>query len=93
MSPRGLAAGVLACVLLTGCAQSVDPLERLGEKAAQRLRPHGPAGTPRRPYRRWGLTAPLPPAPKPPRATRARTAGKAVPPVVSRIRTHDRSSS
>lgn len=90
MSPRGLAAGVLACALLTGCAQSVDPIERLGEKAAQRVRPHGPAGPPQRPYRRWGLTAPLLPAPKPPRATRARTAGTALPPVVSRIRTHDR---
>ncbi|MFF4798146.1 polysaccharide deacetylase family protein [Streptomyces sp. NPDC001351] len=90
MSLRGLAAAALACALLTGCAQSVDPIERLGEKAAQRVRPHGPTGTPRRPYRRWGLTAPLPPAPKPSRATRARTAGKGLPPVVSRIRTHDK---
>ena len=90
MNPRGLAAGALACALLTGCAQSVDPIERLGEKAAQRVRPHGPAGTPQRPYHRWGLTAPLLAAPKPPRASRAHMAGKGLPPVVSRIRTHDK---
>jgi len=87
---RGLSAGVLAFALLTGCAQSVDPIERLGEKAAQRMRPHGPAGTPQRPYRRWGLAAPLLRAPKPSRVRRARTAGSGLPPVVSRIRTHDR---
>ncbi|MCD9876290.1 polysaccharide deacetylase family protein [Streptomyces guryensis] len=90
MRLRGLTAGALACALLAGCAQSVDPIERLGEKAAQRVRPHGPAGTPRRPYRRWGLAAPLRPAPKPRRATRARTAGSGLPPVVSRVRTHDK---
>ncbi|MGI5457161.1 polysaccharide deacetylase family protein [Streptomyces sp. CA-249302] len=44
MRRRGLAAGALAlAVLLTGCAQSVDPIERLGKKAAQRVRAHGPS--------------------------------------------------
>ncbi|MFD0069891.1 hypothetical protein ACFVJ9_54660, partial [Streptomyces sp. NPDC127574] len=32
-------AGLLAALLLTGCAQSVDPIERLGKKAAQRVHP------------------------------------------------------
>ncbi|NED88471.1 polysaccharide deacetylase family protein, partial [Streptomyces sp. SID11233] len=32
-----LAAGALLTV--TGCAQSVDPIERLGRKAAQRVNP------------------------------------------------------
>ncbi|GAA3814732.1 polysaccharide deacetylase family protein [Streptomyces coacervatus] len=90
MRLRGLASGALAFALLTGCAQSVDPIERLGEKAARRIGPYGPVGMPQRPYRRWGLAAPLHPAPKPSRAPRARTAGSGLPPVVSRIRTHDR---
>ncbi|WJV51633.1 hypothetical protein [Streptomyces flavofungini] len=34
----GATAGVLASVLLlTGCAQSVDPIERLGRKAAEKI--------------------------------------------------------
>ncbi|GGV84512.1 hypothetical protein GCM10015535_29430 [Streptomyces gelaticus] len=37
-----LAAGVL--LTATGCAQSVDPIERLGRKAAQRV--HHPSPTP-----------------------------------------------
>ncbi|MFJ9423994.1 polysaccharide deacetylase family protein [Streptomyces sp. NPDC101249] len=90
---RGRAAGVLAAVLaaalLAGCAQSVDPIERLGKKAAQRVRPHGPAAEP--PYRRWGLTAPLAPAPRPAaRPPAAPAAGPGLPPVVSRVRTRDR---
>ncbi|MFI6930004.1 polysaccharide deacetylase family protein [Streptomyces sp. NPDC050287] len=40
-----LTAAVLALALLTGCAQSVDPIERLGRKAAQRVGSHGPSGT------------------------------------------------
>jgi len=87
---RALAAGGLALALLTGCAQSVDPIERLGAKAAQRVRTHGPAGTAQRPYRRWGLAAPLLPAPKPSRASRANTAGQGLPPVVSRVPTRDK---
>ncbi|MFF2844957.1 polysaccharide deacetylase family protein [Streptomyces sp. NPDC058001] len=60
-----LVAGVLAPALLGGCAQSVDPIERLSRKAAQKVGPHA-----KRPsaetYRRWGLPGPLAPAPSPP---------------------------
>ncbi|MFE7167304.1 polysaccharide deacetylase family protein [Streptomyces sp. NPDC057616] len=87
MRPRVLAAGGLALALLTGCAQSVDPIERLSEKAAQRVRPHEPAG---RAYHRWGLAAPLAPAPTPSRASPARAAGRGLPPVVHRVRTRDK---
>ncbi|MEW1643268.1 hypothetical protein [Streptomyces sp. NPDC091219] len=76
---------VLAALLLTGCAQSVDPIERLGKKAAQRVHQHGP--TPDQPYRRWGLTAPLAPAPPRPAAP---SAGPGLPPVVDHVRTRDR---
>nr|WP_202459968.1 hypothetical protein [Streptomyces sp. SID1328] len=44
-------------MLLTGCAQSVDPIERLGKKAAQGVRRSAPASE--LVYRHWGLTAPL----------------------------------
>ena len=44
MRPRAPLAVLLAAVLLTGCAQSVDPIERLGKKAAQRVGSYGPAG-------------------------------------------------
>ncbi|MFD4787005.1 hypothetical protein ACFWN1_08010 [Streptomyces sp. NPDC058459] len=50
-----------AALLLTGCAQSVDPIERLGKKAAAGVR--RPA--PERAYLRWGLTAPLAAPPRP----------------------------
>ncbi|ATL29867.1 hypothetical protein KY5_4849 [Streptomyces formicae] len=41
-----LLCGVLAPALLTGCAESVDPIERLGRKAAQKMpqRKPGQAG-------------------------------------------------
>ncbi|MCX5131414.1 MULTISPECIES: polysaccharide deacetylase family protein [unclassified Streptomyces] len=77
-------AGLLAALLLTGCAQSVDPIERLGKKAAQRVHPQETA------YRRWGLTAPLAPAPRAPARTAARTAGPGLPPVVDHVRTRDK---
>ncbi|MEW1826279.1 hypothetical protein [Streptomyces sp. NPDC088196] len=78
----------LAATLLTGCAQSVDPIERLGKKAAQRVHPHGP--TREQPYRHWGLTAPLAPAPKPSPHPAARSAGPGLPPVVDHVRTRDK---
>ena len=78
----------VAATLLTGCAQSVDPIERLGKKAAQRVHPHGPA--PEQPYRHWGLTAPLAPAPKPSPGPPARSAGPGLPPVVDHVRTRDK---
>ncbi|MET8244747.1 polysaccharide deacetylase family protein [Streptomyces sp. NPDC005202] len=86
---RRAAAALLAAALLTGCAPSVDPIERLGRKAAQRVRPHGPAAE--QPYRRWGLAAPLAPAPKPPARPRLPgTSGPGLPPVVNHIRTSDK---
>ncbi|MFF0158805.1 polysaccharide deacetylase family protein [Streptomyces sp. NPDC005263] len=84
------AAGVLALCLLAGCAQSVDPIERLGEKAAQRVGSPGSAGAGRPAYRRWGLADPLPPAPRPPaRPAAPHAAGPGLAPVVDRVRTRD----
>ncbi|MCX5257988.1 polysaccharide deacetylase family protein [Streptomyces canus] len=94
MRARALVAGGLAAVLLTGCAQSVDPIERLGKKAAQRVGsygPDGPGGESRadgRPYRHWGLLAPLQ---APPRvAVRAAVRRGGLLPVVRRVGTSDK---
>ncbi|MFK4101400.1 polysaccharide deacetylase family protein [Streptomyces sp. NPDC019531] len=88
MRPRTAAAAVLAALLLTGCAQSVDPIERLGKKAAQRVGSYGPTRGDGRPYRHWGLLAPLPAPPRPP--ARA-AAGRGGPPrVVKRVQTSDK---
>lgn len=84
MRVRVPAAGLLVAVLLSGCAQSVDPIERLGKKAAQRVHPTESA------YRRWGLATPLAPAPDVPARTTARTADTGLPPVVSQVRTRDK---
>ncbi|MGY0024466.1 polysaccharide deacetylase family protein [Streptomyces sp. cg35] len=94
---RRAIACALAAALLTGCAQSVDPIERMGRKAAQKVRHHprpaaGAAG-PAAPgaHRRWGLPAPLAPAPGPPaqRVLPPRAPGK-VPPVIDRVPTKDK---
>ncbi|MBM7170850.1 hypothetical protein JQK87_21125 [Streptomyces sp. G44] len=69
-----LLCGVLAPAPLTGCAESVDPIERLGRKAAEKLPPRGP-----------GPVRPAPPAcgpatPSPakePRPRNSRCPGKA----------------
>ncbi|MFI1503303.1 polysaccharide deacetylase family protein [Streptomyces sp. NPDC020597] len=88
----GAAAALLVLLVLTvlaGCAQSVDPIERLGRKAAARVHPAGPAaGQPA--YRRWGLTAPLAPAPAHPARSPAGSPGTALPPVVDHVPTADR---
>lgn len=89
MRPRTLLAAALAAVLLAGCAQSVDPIERLGKKAAQRVGSYGPARADGRPYRHWGLTAPLPAPPRVP-ARRAMAGPGRVPPVVRRVPTSDK---
>ncbi|MGW4564027.1 polysaccharide deacetylase family protein [Streptomyces sp. NPDC004561] len=86
---RGLAAAFASALLLAGCAQSVDPIERLGKKAAEGVRPHGPA--PVQPYRHWGLTEPL--ARPPVHTTRplsAHPGDDVLPPVVDHVPTHDR---
>ncbi|MFD9794799.1 hypothetical protein ACFWXK_28065 [Streptomyces sp. NPDC059070] len=61
-----LAAGALVAGLLgtAGCAQSVEPFERLGRKAASKVVPRG--GGREATARRWGLAGPLAPAPRPP---------------------------
>lgn len=89
---RAWAALCLAAALLAvcaACAQSVDPIERLGRKAAQRVRTaHGPTPV-ERPYRRWGLTAPLPAPPSHPTRPRLRTpSGR--PPLVDHVPTRDK---
>ncbi|MGW0313286.1 polysaccharide deacetylase family protein [Streptomyces flavidovirens] len=78
-----LAAGLLAAgaLTLTGCAQSVEPIERLGRKAVRSvapkvrdvgaagaggLRAHAPPAPRAGAYARWGLRAPLRAAPAPP---------------------------
>ncbi|MFB7598241.1 polysaccharide deacetylase family protein [Streptomyces sp. NPDC056160] len=90
--PRRTAAALLAAVLLllAGCASSVDPIERLGRKAAQRVRPAGQAAPTPRPYRRWGLAAPLPAPPRPPARPSPRAAASATPAVIDHVDTPDR---
>ncbi|WP_274561407.1 polysaccharide deacetylase family protein [Streptomyces spiramyceticus] len=92
----GLLAGAL---LVAGCAQSVGPVERLGRKAVRSVAPErgdeGPHAGARanlkgqsRPragaYARWGLPAPLRPAPAPPARKPER------PFVVDRVPTRDK---
>lgn len=80
-----LLAGLLAAgaLLTAGCAQSVDPIERLGRKAAHKVTPG--AGAPGSAvHKRWGLAGPLAAAPKPP-AHRLSTAY-----VVDRVHTPDK---
>jgi peptidoglycan/xylan/chitin deacetylase (PgdA/CDA1 family) len=87
--PRAVAAACLATALLASCAQSVDPIERLGRKAAQRVRAaQGPTPV-ERPYRRWGLTAALPEPPAHPSRPPLRTTA-GLPPLVDRVPTRDR---
>ncbi|MBV2355741.1 polysaccharide deacetylase family protein [Streptomyces sp. J2-1] len=79
-------AAVLApALLLAGCAQSVDPIERLGRRAAQGVRPPAPEDA----YRRWGLAAPLAAPPgRPAAGPAAHTA--AAPRVLDHVDTADR---
>ena len=87
---RTAAAAVLAAaLLLAGCAQSVDPIERLGKRAAQGARPPTPAAG--AVYRRWGLTAPLAAPPShPARPLGTRRPDASPPPVVDHVDTTDR---
>ncbi|MFF2195937.1 polysaccharide deacetylase family protein [Streptomyces sp. NPDC058157] len=93
-----LTAGALA-LSLSGCGNSVDPIERLGRKAGQSgspsaspsartsAAPSAQAGTPGdEAYRKWGLTAPLQYAPKPAQKPQLpKPAGPGKPVVVDRI--------
>ena len=90
LRPRGLVAGLLASVLLSGCAQSVDPIERLGKKAAHEVSKARSQGPTLATYRRWGLSAPLAPAPKPSARATAPAAGPGLAPVVDRVPTRDK---
>ncbi|MFH9087604.1 polysaccharide deacetylase family protein [Streptomyces sp. NPDC017673] len=85
---RGPAAVLTAALLLTGCAQSVDPIERLGKKAAEGVRPHTTAPDQR--YRAWGLARPLARSPvHPARPLAERTGAGAPPPVIDQVPTRD----
>ncbi|MFF4577695.1 polysaccharide deacetylase family protein [Streptomyces sp. NPDC001373] len=94
-----LTAGALA-LSLSGCGNSVDPIERLGRKAGQT--PGAPSASPSAPasaaaspqagtpgdeaYRKWGLTAPLQYAPKPAQKPQLpKPAGPGKPVVLDRI--------
>ncbi|TQK52434.1 hypothetical protein FBY35_2869 [Streptomyces sp. SLBN-118] len=80
-----LLAGLLAAgaLVTAGCAHSVDPIERLGRRAARQVTPGAdtPAAAARK---RWGLTGPLARAPEPP-AHRFSAAY-----VVDHVPTHDK---
>ncbi|MGW1952444.1 polysaccharide deacetylase family protein [Streptomyces sp. NPDC001920] len=88
---RALTAVAVAAVLLTGCDRptaTVGPGGVPGHKAAQEARSaKGPTPT-AQPYRRWGLTAPLPAPPSPP--ARQQPPGRDPLPVVDRVATRDR---
>ncbi|UQX02575.1 polysaccharide deacetylase family protein [Streptomyces sp. RerS4] len=94
-----LTAGALA-LSLTGCGNSVDPIERLGRKAASE--PGTPSASPSAPasaaagpsatpaagdlaYKKWGLTAPVEYAPKPARKPQLPKATPGKAAVVDRI--------
>ncbi|MFG2722231.1 polysaccharide deacetylase family protein [Streptomyces sp. NPDC048416] len=78
-----LAAGALLGPL-AGCSEPaapVAPFRRLGHRAAQHTVPRAGSDARMAAARRWGLAAPLPPAPRPP----ARRAGAHMPFVVDRV--------
>ncbi|MEW2582587.1 polysaccharide deacetylase family protein [Streptomyces virginiae] len=93
-----LAAGALA-LSLTGCGESVDPIERLGRKATQEPSQTpsasatapasspapAPGGASDEAYRKWGLTAPVQYAPKPAQKPQIPKAAPGKVPVIDRI--------
>ncbi|WP_228044365.1 polysaccharide deacetylase family protein [Streptomyces ferrugineus] len=83
---RALAATALASALLAGCAGPADPR---GEPAGHTERSAKNAAHSPRPYRHWGLTAPLPAPPPPPAHRPVRSTGEPLP-VVHRVPTRDR---
>ncbi|MFJ1603088.1 polysaccharide deacetylase family protein [Streptomyces sp. NPDC088253] len=93
MRTRALVAGALTAALLTGCtgcAQSVDPIERLGKKAAQEVRRSRPNGPTPATYRHWGLPTPLAAPPQQPARPALRGAAPGLAPVVERVPTRDK---
>lgn len=90
-----LAAGALA-LSLTGCGESVEPIERLGRKTTQEpsQTPSASAPAPASPapggagdeaYKKWGLTAPVQYAPKPAQKPQLPKAAAGKVPVIDRI--------
>ncbi|MEU7065130.1 polysaccharide deacetylase family protein [Streptomyces sp. NPDC046161] len=90
-----LAAGALA-LSLSGCGNSVDPIERLGRKTKQEAgKPSAspstaasspaPAASADDAYRTWGLTAPVQYAPKPAQKPQLPKAAPGKPAVIDRI--------
>ncbi|MFD3469988.1 polysaccharide deacetylase family protein [Streptomyces sp. NPDC058682] len=91
-----LAAGALA-LSLTGCGDSAAPTERLAGKTAQPTPEAGgatpstaspspaPGGASDEAYKKWGLTAPLQYAPKPPQKPQLPKPGPGKVPVIDRI--------
>lgn len=99
-APRALAAVVMAYALLTGCAQPAGPVapgagagahvdRRSSGTAAHDARPAKDPTPTAQPYRRWGLTAPLPAPPSPPARRPPPRAGGPLP-VVDRVPTRDK---
>ena len=89
--PRGVAATVLGCVLLAGCTQSAGSESSGGVpagKAAQEARSAKGPTQAAQPYRRWGLTAPVPAPPSPPARRQPPRAGDRLP-VLDRVPTRD----
>ncbi|MFE5819720.1 polysaccharide deacetylase family protein [Streptomyces sp. NPDC056479] len=84
---RALAAVVLASALLAGCGGAVGSADPRGGPAEHAARSAKNPTYTARPYRHWGLTAPLPVPPSPPVRGQPRPAGDPLP-VVHRVRTH-----
>ncbi|MGW1002301.1 polysaccharide deacetylase family protein [Streptomyces sp. NPDC002520] len=85
---RALTAVLASALLLTGCAQSVDPIERLGKKAAEGVRTSRPH--PDEAYRRWGLATPLAAPPARPVRLLTHTEQASDPRVLDRVATTDK---
>ncbi|MFE5675614.1 polysaccharide deacetylase family protein [Streptomyces erythrochromogenes] len=95
-----LAAGALA-LSLTGCGESVEPIERLGRKTTQEpsrtpsasatapvsspAPAPAPGGASDEAYKKWGLTAPVQYAPKPAQKPQLPEAAPGKVPVIDRI--------
>ncbi|MFD9079879.1 polysaccharide deacetylase family protein [Streptomyces erythrochromogenes] len=93
-----LAAGALA-LSLTGCGESVEPIERLGRKTTQEPSrtpsasasapvsspAPAPGGASDEAYKKWGLTAPVQYAPKPAQKPQLPAAAPGKVPVIDRI--------